>query len=171
MIEEELLKAELPVELRAMAIIESALQATAMSRGINVDDANEHLALSDESFARAEECYHKGDVLAAEYIARRGEWVNYYLQYATYDSFSYAISEELYNAMLDIIETLNISHMMAGSFDWVANGQSDTPLVENPLNFDKLVVDYLAAIKRLTPEDANAPEMALIEGHICNLYE
>ena len=32
MIEEELLKAELPVELRAMAIIESALQATAMSR-------------------------------------------------------------------------------------------------------------------------------------------
>lgn len=32
MIEEELIKAELPVELRAMAIIESALQATAMSR-------------------------------------------------------------------------------------------------------------------------------------------
>ena len=32
MIEEELLKAELPVELRAMAIIESALQATAISR-------------------------------------------------------------------------------------------------------------------------------------------
>ena len=32
MIDEELLKAELPVELHAMAIIESALQATAMSR-------------------------------------------------------------------------------------------------------------------------------------------
>lgn len=32
MIEEELIKAELPVELRAMAIIESALQATAVSR-------------------------------------------------------------------------------------------------------------------------------------------
>ena len=146
-------------------------QATAMSRGINVDDANEHLALSDESFACAEECYHKGDVLAAEYIARRGEWVNYYLQYATYDSFSYAISEELYNAMLDIIETLNQSHLLAGSFDWVANGVGEEVLTERALNFDRLVVDYLAAVKRLSPDDANAPEMALVEGHICNLYE
>ena len=60
---------------------------------------------------------------------------------------------------------------MAGSFDWVANGEVDAPLVENPLNFDKLVADYLAAIKRLTPEDANDPAMALVEGHICNLYE
>jgi hypothetical protein len=146
-------------------------QATAMHRGLDIDDINSRLLSSDETFARAEGAYRKGDMLAAEYVKQRGEWVNYYLQYATYDSFSFAVSEELYNKMLDIIETLNISHLLAGSFDWVANGETDEPLVENPLNFDKLVVDYLAAIKRLAPDDANDPAMALIEGHICNLYE
>jgi hypothetical protein len=142
-----------------------------MHRGLDIDDINSRLLSSDETFARAEGAYRKGDMLAAEYVKQRGEWVNYYLQYATYDSFSFAVSDELYNKMLDIIETLNISHLLAGSFDWVANGETDEPLVENPLNFDKLVVDYLAAIKRLAPDDANNPAMALIEGHICNLYE
>jgi hypothetical protein len=146
-------------------------QATAMHRGLDIDDINSRLLSSDETFARAEGAYRKGDMLAAEYVKQRGEWVNYYLQYATYDSFSFAVSDELYNKMLDIIETLIISHLLAGSFDWVANGEADEPLVENPLNFDKLVVDYLAAIKRLAPDDANDPAMALIEGHICNLYE
>ena len=73
--------------------------------------------------------------------------------------------------MLDIIETLNQSHLLAGSFDWVANGVGEEVLTERALNFDRLVVDYLAAVKRLSPDDANAPEMALVEGHICNLYE
>ena len=146
-------------------------QATALSRGVDVSEANEHLSLSDDYFARAEECYHKGDVLAAKYIKSRGEWVGYYLQFATYDSFSLKISEDLYNAVLDIVETLNLSHMLAGSFDWVANGAGDEALVERALNFDSLVVDYLAAIKRLMPDDANDPAMALVEGHICNLYE
>ncbi len=146
-------------------------QATAISRGVDVSEANEHLALSDDYFAKAEECYHKGDVLAAEYIKARGEWVGYYLQFATYDSFSLKVSDELYNAVLDIIETLDLSHLLAGSFDWVANGSGDEALVEHALNFDALVVDYLAAIKRLMPDDANDPAMALVEGHICNLYE
>ena len=120
---------------------------------------------------RAEEDYHKGDKLAAEYIKSRGEWVAYYLQYATYDSFSYAISEELYNAMLDIIETLDTSHLLAGSFEWVANGTTEDALVERPLNFDTLVNSYLDAISRLTPSDIDDPAMALVEGHICNLFE
>ena len=145
--------------------------ATATHRGLDCSDIVEELQRSDDSFARSEELFHKGDTLAAQYIKQRGEWVNYYLQYATYDSFSLDISEELYNAMLDIIETLNLSHLTAGSFEWVANGDAEEMLVENPLNFDALTVDYLKAIQRLMPDDANAPEMALIEGHICNLYE
>lgn len=146
-------------------------QATANSRGIDVSEANSHLILSDDYFAQAEECYHKGDILAAEYIKARGEWVNYYLQFATYDSFSVKVSEDMYNAMLDIVETLDLSHLLAGSFDWVANGEGDEPLVEQALLFDSLVVDYVAAIKRLMPDDVNDPAMALVEGHICNLYE
>ena len=73
--------------------------------------------------------------------------------------------------MLDIVETLNLSHMLAGSFDWVANGAGEEALGVRALNFDSLVVDYLAAIKRLMPDDANDPAMALVEGHICNHYE
>ena len=146
-------------------------QATAIHRGLDVEEVNKHLLRSDELFMRAEECYGKGDRLAAEYIKIRGEWVAYYLQYATYDSFSMAISEELYNAMLDIIETLDTSHLLAGSFEWVANGAAEDALVENPLNFDALVSNYLKAIARLTPSDIDDPAMALVEGHICNLFE
>lgn len=146
-------------------------QATAIHRGLDVEEVNKHLLRSDELFMRAEEDYHKGDKLAAEYIKSRGEWVAYYLQYATYDSFSYAISEELYNAMLDIIETLDTSHLLAGSFEWVANGTTEDALVERPLNFDSLVNSYLDAISRLTPSDIDDPAMALVEGHICNLFE
>ena len=145
--------------------------ATATHRGLNCGDITEDLQLSDDNFARSEELFRKGDTLAAQYIKQRGEWVNYYLQYATYDSFSFDISDELYNRMLDILETLNLSHLTAGSFEWVANGDAEDILVENPLNFDALAVNYLKAIQRLMPDDANAPEMALIEGHICNLYE
>ena len=73
--------------------------------------------------------------------------------------------------MLDIIETLDTSHLLAGSFDWVANGDTEHPLVTEPLIFDELVVSYLNAIKRLTPSSIDDPQMALVEGHICNLYE
>ena len=146
-------------------------QATAIHRGLDVEQVNKHLLRSDELFMRAEESYFKGDKLAAEYIKTRGEWVAYYLQYATYDSFSMAISEELYNAMLDIIETLDTSHLLAGSFEWVANGTTEDALIENPIHFDSLVSNYMRAIARLTPSDIDDPAMTLVEGHICNLFE
>ena len=145
--------------------------ATATHRGLDISEVNDHLLRSDDLFAHAEECYGKGDMLAAEYIKIKGEWVAYYLQFATYDSFSMVISDKLYNAMLDIIETLDTSHLLAGSFEWVANGGTEEALVENPLNFDRLVSSYLDAISRLTPSDIDDPAMALVEGHICNLFE
>ena len=135
--------------------------STAEHRGLDMGEVNAYLLRSDELFAKAEEDYNKGDMLAAEYIKIKGEWV----------SFSMTISDKLYNAMLDIIETLDTSHMLAGSFEWVANGGAEAGLVENPLNFDALVQGYLAAMKRLTPDDIDDPQMALMEGHICNLYE
>ena len=149
------------------------LQATVMHRGMDASVADEYLLRSDDYFNHAEACYRKGDVLAAEYIKSRGEWVRYYLQYASYDSFSMRISDELYNAMLDIIETLDTSHLLAGSFDWVANGDAAEPLVEEALNFDALAQDYVAAISRITPStyDENDPQMIVIERHICNIFE
>ena len=115
------------------------LQATVMHRGMDASVVDEYLLRSDDYFNHAEACYRKGDVLAAEYIKSRGEWVRYYLQYASYDSFSMRISDELYNAMLDIIETLDTSHLLAGSFDWVANGDAAEPLVEEALNDRELI--------------------------------
>lgn len=147
------------------------LQATARHRAMDTTDADRLLALSDEAFARSEEEFRKGDTLAAEYISKRGEWVAHHLQYATYRSFTPKRSDELYNAMLDIIETLRLSHDIAGSFDWVAGTDSSALLVDNALIFDNLVMAYIDAIKPLTPADANAPEMALVELHLCNLFE
>ena len=160
-------------------------QLEAVAKGLNLEDdttgkglrgVNSYLVRSEELYKRAEEDYRKGDKLAAEYIKSRGEWVAYYLQFATYDSFSMTISDKLYNAMLDIIETLDTAHIFAGSFEWVANGDVDEqleeePLVADPLNFDKLVYDYLCAVRYLTPSDVDDPQMALMEGHICNLFE
>ena len=143
----------------------------ATQQGLSLDEVAPYLAYSDELFAKAEDNYNKGDKLAAEYIKNRGEWVAYYLQFATYDSFSMTISDKLYNAMLDIIETLDTTHMLAGSFEWVANGGDEASLVDEPLNFDTLVHNYLSAVANLTPGDVDDPQMALMEGHICNLFE
>ena len=73
--------------------------------------------------------------------------------------------------MLDIIETLRLSHEVSGSFDWVAGTDSELMLVENALIFDNLVEAYLEAIKRLTPADSSDFAMSLVELHICNLFE
>ena len=147
------------------------LQVAARRMGCNTTDADRLLALSDEAFAAAELAFNKGDKLAAEYISVRGEWVAYYLQYATYSSFTPKVSSELYNAMLDIIEVLILSHEQAGSFDWVAGVDSDHLLVNNALIFDQLVAHYLKAIQRLTPASADDPAMAMVESHIYNLFE
>ena len=142
----------------------------AVQMGYDTVEVAPHLSQSDKLYANAERVYHKSDKLAAEYIKNRGEWVAYYLQFASYDTFSATISRELYNAMLDLIEALNTS-FYAGSFDWVANPTLKEALVENPLQFDTLVCDYLSAIQSLTPTVVNDPQMELMEGHICNLYE
>lgn len=147
------------------------LQATARHYGNDTIDVDRLLVLSDENFARSEDNFRKGDLLAAQYIAKRGEWVRHYLQYATYRSFTPKISDELYNAMLDIIETLRLSHDVAGSFDWVAGVDSTALLTENALIFDNLVVQYMDAIKRLTPASADDVLMSLVELHLCNLFE
>ena len=147
------------------------LNKQAVAQGRDLAEVAPYLVRSDELFTKAEEDYNKGDRLAAEYIKSRGEWVAYYLQFATYENFSMTISDKLYNAMLDIIETLDTTHMLAGSFDWVANGGEEAGLVALPLNFDALAHSYLSAMAKLTPSDIDDPQMALMEGHICNIFE
>ena len=157
------------------------LQATVrhrMSLGqtLNIDsellaDADELCVTSDYYFELAEELFGKGDSLTVRYIAKRGEWANYYMQFTTYDAFSLTTSNELYTAMLDIIDALRISHEYAGSFDWVSNPSSEYADVGAQLSFDELTTDYLAAIKRLTPSSVSNPMMHMIEPHILNLFD
>ncbi len=147
------------------------LHTETRSRSIETTDADRLLMLSDEAFARAEDEFRKGDNLAAEYISKRGEWVAHYLQFTTYRSFTPMISDELYNAVLDIIEVLRLSHDISGSFDWVAGTDSEMLLTENALIFDNMVSAYLDSIKRLTPADSTEAAMSLVELHICNLFE
>ena len=176
---ESMLEIEIPIEegLDNFAYFYTLSDAVAQyhpmakEQGCDLTEVDSLLNRSDKFYAKAEEGYNKGDKLAAEYIKNRGEWVAYYLQFATYDSFSMTISDKLYNAMLDIIETLDATHMYAGSFEWVANGGDEAGLVKNPLNFDSLVTSYLNAMRELTPSDIDDPQMALMEGHICNIFE
>ena len=155
-------------ELSEMA---AALQSTARKQGKSTAEADKLLALSDGSSELSDTIFEKGDRLAVEYIAKRGEWVDYYLQYNTKDSLSPTISSGLFNAMFDIIEVVNLSHAYSGSFEWVANPQPNNKLAENQLSFDRLVTDYINYVNRLTPGDKSSPYMRLMEPHISNIIE
>lgn len=149
----------------------AALQSTARREGKDTSEADALLARSDAAFAEAERCFNEGDALAAEYIVVRAEWVDYYLQYATKNSFTPTISDELYNVVLDILDVLRISHEVAGSFDWVANTDSEHAIVEGQASFDEVMQRYVTAIDRITPADSNDPRMALFEMHISNIFD
>ena len=155
----------------ALSDTAAALQSTARSREISTADADRLLSESDAESERSDAMFEKGDVLAAEYLVERGEWVDYYLQYNTRESLSPTISMELYNIMLDIIEVVNLSHIYSGSFEWVANPVADRALVANQLSFDRLAKDYITFVNRLTPGDANDVYMRLMEQHIANVVE
>ena len=149
----------------------AALQSTLRRKGMDTSASDSYLTLSDAAFKRAEELFFKGDKLAAEYIAQRGEWVNYYMQFDTQRSFSPTISSELYNAMLDIVEVLGTSHIYSGSFDWVANPDATHSLVENALSFDDLTKRYVEFVNRLTPGSQNDAYMPIMEPHIGTIVE
>ena len=149
----------------------AALQSTLRKRGLDTADVDAYLGRSDEAFKLAEEVLYKGDRLAAEYIAVRGEWVSYYLQFDTQRSFSPTLSTELFNAMLDIIEIVNTSHLYSGSFDWVANPDETHRLVDNALSFDKLAMQYVEFVNRLTPGSDKDVYMRVMEPHISNIVD
>jgi hypothetical protein len=138
----------------------NALYAEAVAHGTNAQ------ALYDES----EDAYMRGDVLSAEFIAKRGEWANYYMQFGTLESFSPTINHELNLAIMDIVDVLTDVSTIAGSYDWVANPTKEDALVAQPLQFDRLAERYIATIDRLTPRSTRDVHFALMESHIFNIY-
>jgi tetratricopeptide (TPR) repeat protein len=152
------------------------LLATAESRGINAQNsplfelALKHGANGEELYMAYEEAFLRGDSVAAAFIAARGEWAKYYMQFCSIDSFSTSVNRELNFAMMDVIDALRDSSTIAGSYDWLANPTKEEALVENPLQFDSLVQNYVEAIDRVTPSSARDPKFALMEAHIFNLY-
>lgn len=149
----------------------AALHSTVRKQGADTSLSDGSLKRSDEAFDRAEALLFKGDRLAAEYIAERGEWVRYYMQFDTQRSFSPTISSELYNAMLDIVEVVSTSHLYSGSFDWVANPDANHRLVDNALSFDALTKEYVEFVNRLTPGSDNDLYMAVMEPHVGTIVE
>ena len=147
------------------------LVATANHRGIDIIEPMRLLSLSDEEFDAADATYRKGDKLAAEYIRERGEWVEYYLQYATREAFTLTISDDLFNTVQDIIDVLDISESAAGSYHWVANMDRTSPLIENQLSFDDMMSRYIDALSRVTPTDSTDPRMEGLVSHISLLVD
>ena len=149
---------------------------TAQHRGINEDNtplyalALEHGANAERLYVEYDETFMRGDKLAAEYLASRGEWAKYYMQFCTLDTFSTTINRELNFAMMDIIDVLRDASTIAGSFEWLANPTAGEAMVENPLQFDALVVNYIKSIDKITPNTDRDPKFMLMEAHIFNLY-
>ena len=148
----------------------AAMQSTMHKQALVSVEADRHLQLSNEAHDNMDRLFQKGDLLAAESIRERAEWVRYYMQYDTQYSFTPTISTELYNAMLDIVEIVD-SSLMAGSFDWVANPAEGKQLIENHVSFDELVAQYVDFVNRLTPGDAEASYMVVMKPHISNILE
>ena len=149
----------------------AALQSTLRKSGKSNAEADRLLHESDEAFKLSEDVLHKGDLLAAKYIAQRGEWVRYYMQYDTQRSFTPTLSSELFNAMLDIIEVVSTSHLYSGSFDWVANPDESRHLVDNALSFDDLVAEYVAFVNSLTPGSDKDIYMRVMQPHVGNIID
>ena len=142
------------------------LVATAEHRGVDIAEELRLLSYSDEEYVLAEDIFEKGDIYAAKYIKSRGEWVDHYLQFATREAFTPTISENLYNAAQDIIDILNMSESMAGSYAAVADMEGSSPLMPGQLSFDALVGRYVDAISRVTPTDVTDPRMDIMLAHI-----
>ena len=158
------------------ATIYNELVKTAEHQGINAENtplyaiALEHGANAERLYVEYDESFVRGDQLAAEYIAARGEWAKYYLQFCNIEHFSVTVNRELNYAMMDIIDVLKDASMVAGSYEWLANPTKEEALVENPLQFDNLVLNYVKAIDRVTPNSERDPHFALMEAHIFNIY-
>ena len=152
------------------------LVSTAQHRGFTEESsplyarALKHGRNGDALYVAYDEAFVRGDQLAAEYIACRGEWAKYYLQYCTLEHFSVVVNRELNFAMMDIIDVLKDASTIAGSYEWLANPMPEEALVENALQFDSLVENYVMAIDRLTPNSERDPKFALMEAHIFNIY-
>ena len=158
------------------AAIYNELLSTAQHRGITADSDNlyalalKHGANAERLSAAYEEAFMLGDKVGAGYIAARGEWAKYYLQFCTLDSFSTTINRELNFAVMDIIDVLKDASTLAGSYDWLANPRKGEELVANPLQFDTFVREYVRAISKITPNSERDPKFGLLEAHIFNIY-
>ena len=158
------------------ALIYDELISTAQHRGINEENtpiyalALAHGANAELLYVEYDEAFVRGDRLAAEYIAARGDWAKYYMQFCNIESFSVTINRELNYAMMDIIDVLKDASTIAGSYEWLANPTKEEALIANPLQFDTLVKNYVQAIDRVTPNSDRDPQFALMEAHIFNIY-
>ena len=157
-------------------IVYNELISTAKSRGLSTENtplydlAITHGTNADKLYMEYEDAFIHGDTVAAEFLAMRGEWAKYYIQFCTLDSFSVGINRELNIAMMDIIDVLRDASTIAGSYEWLANPTEGEALVENPLQFDALVQNYVAAIDGVTPNTSRDQQMMLLEAHIFNIY-
>ena len=152
------------------------LLSTAEHRGLNAESSPlyaQAVKHGDNAISLTEAyeaTFVRGDKLAAEYIACRGEWAKYYLQFCNIDTFSSTVNRELNFAMLDIIDVMKEAVDVAGSYEWLANPTKEDALVENPLQFEVLVKNYVNAIDKITPNSERDPKLALLEAHIFNIY-
>ena len=127
----------------------------AASRGIDLTEVGELLSMSDEEYTLADDYLKMGDAAAVALIAERAEQLEEPLRRVESGDYT---SEELtmvYLGMLDIIDALDVSHQMAGSFEWVVADRGLSDYGVEQVSFDELMSRFVAMAKECT-DDAEA---------------
>ncbi|MBR2429195.1 MAG: DUF2723 domain-containing protein [Alistipes sp.] len=126
----------------------------ANARGVDIADAMEQLALSDEEYALADDYLKMGDKAAIELIAKCAAKVEPLIDSAERDDYTEKDISEIYVNMLDIVDVLSVSHSVAGSFDWVANDVGYNGMGVEQVSFDELMTRYVAMATRLVNDSS-----------------
>jgi hypothetical protein len=143
------------------------MTSMALSKGINIDDELETLDLSDEAYNLADDYLKMGDKAAIELIAECAGIVEPLIDKIEDGNYTISDVDILRKNMLDIIDVLDISYSVAGSFDWVVNSADGYDLSDNQVSFDSLMVKYVNMANSLladpsTQRDVNAAVVDIV---------
>ena len=141
----------------------------AVATGVDISSEVELLELSNEQYDLADEYLKMGDKAAIELIAARADVVEPIIEQVKGGDYTLETIQFLYSNMLDIVDALGASFMMAGSFDWVANDIGKYDLTDKQASFDDLMVKYVDMAYALLEEPEVSEEATIMVADIAIL--
>ena len=119
------------------------MESMAIAKGVNIADERELFALSDEQYSLADEYLKMGDKAAIELVATCADVAEPLIERVKSGNYTMDDITTLHANMFDIIDVLDVSYSVAGSFDWVANDVGYNKLADRQVSFDELMVKFV----------------------------